>query len=781
MFRLRLLGGASLEGPLGSLRGRAVQRRPLALLAILAAGGEKGVSRPKLASYLWPDRDEASGRHLLSDTLYGLRQALSSEAILASGDVLFLNPDVLWSDAWAFDAALARGESEAAAELYEGPFLDGFHLDVVGEFGPWMESTRRHLARSYAEATEELAERAEQEGNWRGAVGWWQRLDAHDPYNSRVAQRLMQALTRAGDRANAILFAEDFAGRLRRDLGVEPDPELLSLTEMLRHGPAPAEPATSASASARLGDLRPADDLRLLRRSHARHEAPVEAGRELAGRPGNKSRALLFVVTAALATLAIVAGVRLIGPPDPGVGDPLEAKNAVAVIPFENVGGNADDQYLVDGIHLEILTHLYKVPGLRSVSRTSVLQYQDEAPSMREIAEALGVEAVLEGSVQRSSDIVRISVRLTDAAEDRTIWAKTYDRSFTAANVLSIQSEVAEAIVASMRAHLPLEVRERIRRRPTESHDAYDAYLRAYPLVEQWIRLEEAAAYLETAIKLDPGFAAAYARLSNAVFGTRLTNPMALDSAKALAMRAIELDDQLGEAHAALGLVQDLEGSWASAEREYRRGMELSPNYPQSYVWLAEMMAHLGRVDEAILLVRQARRIDPLSPSVGRHLGTILYLAGDYEEAIDELSRHVVLQASEYERHGALTFLGLAHIGTGQYSEAIEADRLHATLERLAYPGAPECFSACVMALAAMGHHDSATDMLARYESWGHRPKDRARAHAFLGEVDRAIELLEHCAERDGLRLVYPKTDRVWDGLRSDPRFADVVRRAGIE
>ncbi|UCF21352.1 MAG: tetratricopeptide repeat protein [Gemmatimonadota bacterium] len=238
MFTLRLLGGLTLEGPSGPVSGRVAQRRRLALLALLGVAGEKGVSRDKLVGYLWPESDEASARHLLSDTLYVLRKGLGEDAIVASGEFLRLSPEVVECDVRGLEKALAKRELERAIGLYGGTFLDGFYLGAgAEEFERWVEAERTRLAARHAEVLEELAEGAERAGEHRAAAGWWQRLAAHDPYNSRAILRFMQALAAAGDPANALEILRVHELRLRDEVGIELPEDLRAFAERLQKEP----------------------------------------------------------------------------------------------------------------------------------------------------------------------------------------------------------------------------------------------------------------------------------------------------------------------------------------------------------------------------------------------------------------------------------------------------------------------------------------------------------------------------------------------------------------
>lgn len=241
-FSLKLLGGVALVGEQGLVTGQAAQRHRLALLAVLAAAHPRAVSRDKVMAWLWPERDIEPARRLLNQAVHALRRTLGAEAILSAGDELQLNAGLVHCDVVAFEEALAGGAPDRAVALYAGPFLDGFFLDDAPEFERWVDRERDRLATARAKALEGLAEAAERTGDAGEAVPWWKSRAAHDPYDSRVALRLMQALERTGNRAGALQHAMLHLQLLRDELQIEPIPEVRALVERLRRELPPPTP-----------------------------------------------------------------------------------------------------------------------------------------------------------------------------------------------------------------------------------------------------------------------------------------------------------------------------------------------------------------------------------------------------------------------------------------------------------------------------------------------------------------------------------------------------------
>ncbi len=259
-FSLKLFGGVALTGAQGPLTGPAVQRHRLALLALLAASRPRAVSRDRLIAWLWPERDVEPARRLLDQAIQALREALGADALRTSGEALLLDTDRIQCDVVAFEEALGAGAADRAAALYAGAFLDGFFLDDAPEFERWVERERARLGKAYDSAVETLAEAAERAGDAGEAADWWRARAAHDPFDSRVARRFMQALEGAGNRVGALQHAVWHQQLLREELEIEAAPGVAALADRLRRSPWPGtaervevivRPAASPEATTR--------------------------------------------------------------------------------------------------------------------------------------------------------------------------------------------------------------------------------------------------------------------------------------------------------------------------------------------------------------------------------------------------------------------------------------------------------------------------------------------------------------------------------------------------
>jgi TolB-like protein/Flp pilus assembly protein TadD len=460
----------------------------------------------------------------------------------------------------------------------------------------------------------------------------------------------------------------------------------------------------------------------------------------------------------------------------------LPAKS-IAVLPFENLSSDPDNAYFTEGIQDEILARLAKIADLKVISRASTQRYKSSPDDLPQIAKRLGVSNILEGSVQKTADRVRVTVQLINAASDAHLWGETYDRNLT--DVFAAESDIARAIATTLQAKLTGSEQHALTARPTENTEAHQLYLRGRYF---WNKrtgadLKKSIDYFNQAIGKDPNYALAYAGLADAyVLLSAYAEASPKDSlpqAKAAAEKALELDSTLGEAHATLGntlVAYDL--NFAEANREFRRAIELNPNYATAHQWYGETaLVPLGQFDEAIAEVRRALELDPLSVIINADVGTILTNARRYDQAIEQLRKTVEMEPGFYYAHwtlgDALELTGRNEEAMAEYKKAIalDDDPLPRALLGHLY--------------AKLGRKDEALAILKqlreRRESSKQRyvsPFNLALIHIGLGQKDEAIQLLEETyEERDGYNIAFIKVEPMLDPLRGDPRFEALVRK----
>jgi TolB-like protein/DNA-binding SARP family transcriptional activator/Tfp pilus assembly protein PilF len=786
MFSLKLLGGVLIEGPQGPLGGRVAQRRRIALLSVLALSRGRPVSRDKLLALFWPESDSERARHSLAESLYQIRRELGERAILSVGEELWLNADLLRSDVEEFENALERGELVAAAAAYTGPLLDGFHLSDAPGFEHWIDTERERLARAYGHALEQLAEEASARGDSKSAVEWWRRLATREPYNGRIILRLMETLASAGDRAAAFKHARIHAALLAEEFGAEPDAEVTALAERLRSGAATGSHHGRTAEVLNRSVLPDAgEDTSALALDAFRVERTPRAGtrRRLMG-----ARAIGLVVTLILS----VAAVRFVDRLLPGRGGTSGASaeavatspKAIAVLPCANLSADPEEEYFSDGLTEELIGALAQVRALRVAARTSVFAFKGTNRDIREIGRSLRVGTLLECSVRRAEDRVRVTAQLINAGDGFRLWSDTYERE--GADIFAIQTDLALRIASALEAELTPAERERLAHRPTTNPEAYTLYLKGRYFWNQRTSgaYSRAIDYYERAITLDPQYAAAYAGLARtyALQGLSgyLTPHEAGERMRTAALEAVELDDALAEAHAELGAYLNLFASDSdAAEREYLRAIELDPSYPTARHLYGNLLRAMGRFEEALEQKRKAVELDPLVPAMHEALGNTLLLAGHPEEARAYVDDAIELDSMFWRGH---TTLGFLFELTGQLEEAVRA---HQRAVQLAGESTAAT-AGLARALALVGRKAESQELLAELQAEAARTGVNAPivASVFLAldNLAEARAWLEksHRQKHPELRLMSADDPR-FARLQHDPRSADLLRRIRVQ
>jgi TolB-like protein len=497
----------------------------------------------------------------------------------------------------------------------------------------------------------------------------------------------------------------------------------------------------------------------------------------------NKAVAITAVTMAAIA--ALVSGVvsrRARAPVRGAAAAPAGAITSLAVLPLVNLSRDPEQEFFADGMTDALITDLSRIGSLRVVSRTSVMRYKDAKKPLPEIARELRVDGVVEGSVLRSGDRVRITAQLIRVADDRHLWAETYERDLR--DVLALQGDVAHAIAGEIKGRLTTQEQARLTGRPAVDTKAYIAYTRGRYF---WNRrneesLETAIRHFEEALVLDPTYAPAYSGLADShfylayAFGHAAPRE-AMPKARAAALKALELDDTLAEAHTSLALVRFFyDRDWPGAEREFRRAIELNPNYAHAHHGYAVVLAIMRRHDESVAEARRALDIDPLSLPVNNVLGFMLNLAHRYDEAIAHYQTVLELDPNFTM---AVDGLATAYEGKGLPKQAIEQHLKVAALSGRSPAEVRDLRHAYERkGLRGFREQQSRARIARGWDGWHWTAPEIAGAYAFLGQRDEAMKWLEKAdAARSGSLLWI---DPDWPEMRADPRFQDLIRRIGL-
>jgi len=494
-----------------------------------------------------------------------------------------------------------------------------------------------------------------------------------------------------------------------------------------------------------------------------------------------KKRAWIYVVVIGGAiSIALFFVGRYLGQQNAAESGPSLRAKSIAVLPFDNLSRDPDNAFFAEGVQDEILTRLAKVADLKVISRTSTQRFKSAPSDLRDIAKQLGVMNILEGSVQKANDQVRVNVQLINALTDAHLWADTYDRKLI--DIFSVESEIAKTIADTLQAKLTGSEKQMIAAQPTNDTAAYELYHKGRSLWEKRSgdNIPKAIAFYEQAIARDPNYALAYAGLAKAYillpFYAGADRRDASVKAKDAALKALRLDLNLAEAHAALGKVLffseiDLPG----AMREYKRAIELQPNDATAHHWFGnDSLAALGRFDEAIAEGKRAIELDPLSTVINVDLGETFYYAHRYDEAARQMRKTLEIDPTSFYAHYNL---GIVLQLTGDLSGAI------AEYEKAKRLGDNTLVSTlCAAAKAHAGDKDAARRMLSDLDQMSQRREVvgylRALLYLSLNNKEEALRWLEQgFEERDGSNISWIKVDPLLDSLHGDPRFESLVQK----
>ena len=494
--------------------------------------------------------------------------------------------------------------------------------------------------------------------------------------------------------------------------------------------------------------------------------------------PTSRSRAAVGIALAALLALLAAGGWLYKFVPR------SQTIDSLVVLPFVNSGGDPNAEYLSDGITDSLINSLSQLPHLRVMSRNSAFRYKGKQTDARTVGQALGVRSVLNGTITQRGDSLDVSAELVDALDDSHIWGEQFSRK--PEDIFALQNEIAREITTALRIRLSGEDEKRIAKSSTTDTEAYQDYLKGR---FWWNKLtpegmSKGIDYFQKAIAKDPHYALAYSGLADSyslMNGDYLLPPMeVLPKAKEAALKAVELDDASAEAHASLGIVKHVyDYDWPGAEREYQRAIELNPAYEPAHRRYGLLLMELGRNEEAIAKFKQSQELDPLSVLGYFQLGMEFYFARQYDRTIEQEKKALELAPDYFGPHD---YVAAAYLQKSMYQESIAAyeELLETSHDQ------PRAFSDLGNAYAVAGRTTDARKMLDQLiELSKHRYVrgiELARIYVGLGDKDKAFECLERSyADRSITAFVGFKVDPRFDPLRSDPRFANLLRRMNLQ
>jgi TolB-like protein/Tfp pilus assembly protein PilF len=451
--------------------------------------------------------------------------------------------------------------------------------------------------------------------------------------------------------------------------------------------------------------------------------------------------------------------------------------HSIAVLPLENLSGDPGQEYFADGMTDALITDLAQIKALRVISRTSTVRYKGTRKPLADIAKELNVDGIVEGTVIRTPERLRVDVQLIEADSDRHSWARSYERK--PGDAVALQTDLAQAIANEIQARLTPEEQARLQRTESVDPQSYELYLRGryFWNIQTDISLQKGIDYFQQAIQRNPQYAAAYAAMAEAyVVRHDIPPEEAFSKAKSAARAALQMDDTLAEAHSALAAsLFWYDWDWAGAEKEFQRALALNPNYARAHQWYAQYLRTMGRQDLAVEELKRAEQLDPISLQIAGG-------SGRYGKQYDLMLEHARKQLELYP-NDPVPYMGLGRVYAlkGMYREAIAAYQKARDLSgrnptdaliRLGYT-----YAACGKRTEALKTLEELTELSKRgYVS----PAGIAMIYAGLGENDLAFDWLQKAVTDHAVPLPYLKTNEEWARLRSDPRYHELLNRIGV-
>jgi TolB-like protein/Flp pilus assembly protein TadD len=455
--------------------------------------------------------------------------------------------------------------------------------------------------------------------------------------------------------------------------------------------------------------------------------------------------------------------------------------DSIAVLPFKNADNDPDIEYLSDGITETLITKLSQLPQLRVMARSTAFRYKGKDVTPQQVGEQLNVRAVLMGEIVKRDDVLRLNAELVDVSDGAQIWGEQYNRKMD--ELFAIEDAISEQISTSLRLKLSSDDKTRLVKRHTENPEAYQLYLKGR---FHWNKrsaesLKTALGYFQQAADRDPTYALAYAGIADCYallpIYSGLSGKEAFPKAKSAALQALQIDEQLAEAYAALSNVANFTWDLETAEKSIVRAIELKPNYASAHQWYSMLLTSHARFSEAIAEMKRALQLDPLSLIINADLGDVYFRARNYDLAIQQLRKTIEMDQNFYF---AQYRLGVAYIFKGEISKGMEQLRQAMQLD-----DDPTMLASMGYGYGISGNTEEAEKTLVLLVEVSSQrvvsPYDYARIYAGLGDKEKAMEYLQRCLEQREWQLLKLNFDPYWDNLRDDSRFVELVKKVGLE
>jgi len=490
-----------------------------------------------------------------------------------------------------------------------------------------------------------------------------------------------------------------------------------------------------------------------------------------------------YAVTGLLALAVLMTGLNVGGWRDRVVGHPRPGQiRSLAVLPFENLSGDAEQDYFADGMTDALINDLGQIGALRVISRTSVMSYKGVKKPLPDIARQLHVDAVVEGSVRRYGDRVQIDVQLIQASTDLQLWGKSYEQDLR--DILTLQNTAARAIADEIQVKLTPQEQAQLSRNVPVDPVAHEAYLagRFYWNKRTPQGIQKSIDYFEQAVARDPSYAMAYAALADSyrLLPEMTTVPAseAFPKARTAALKALALDNSLAEAHSSLANVkEDFDWDWKGAEEEYKRAIELNPGYENAHAWYSNLLLELGRLPDAIVEAKLAQELDPLSAFTNDNLAAILYYAGDYDQSIGQSHKTLEIDPASHRAH---RHLGQVYAQKRMYEEAVSELKKAVELS----PGSTEALADLGYVFGVWGKTGEANKILLELQDSSRHnhvsPYHLAIVYMGLGEKELALSSLRKAVDERSPGVVHLKVSPFFQELQTDPRFQDLLSYTGL-